>query len=504
VLCTRAEVYSPFNAYSPGPDLLAKWQTSWNVKSFKEQGIALESKGLDLNSAPQRDFDRLLRDAAIRFEGAPSKLVVWGSVSSDPAVDIVALEVTKIERSYGGFEFEGVGDPLLVNSDANAYRADVSVGMQDIFESMKGNVSLYGQDVEAGYSAPGMETLTDTNAYGGAFDIPLTESTKIRGKSDNIAQQDRIHASAQELNVAHQLNYHWNVSTGVRYDNREDDSPLILPTQELGDRTDAVVQLGYDPHNAPWSAYGFVQDTIEKSDTREDNNRYGMGGSYLVSERLKVNGEISDGDIGGIGGKLGTSYLQSERTNIYLNYVLEDAGSDAALDTLYERYGPRLLSFIRLKMGRGLRARLESRDILQATFLKSFQHLDDFEGQDGRALLGWLMRIAEHEIRDRADFHHRQQRDAAREEALGDRHDLAARSRSALTRLILDERAERLAAALASLTEAHRQVILLRAFEELSFPEIAGALGKSEDACRMQYARAMTALTLTLSRPSAS
>ncbi len=132
------------------------------------------------------------------------------------------------------------------------------------------------------------------------------------------------------------------------------------------------------------------------------------------------------------------------------------AGSDAALDTLYERYGPRLLSFIRLKMGRSLRARLESRDILQATFLKSFQHLDDFEGQDGRALLGWLMRIAEHEIRDRADFHHRQQRDAAREEDLGDRHDLAARSRSALTRLILDEQAERLDAALESLTDAHR------------------------------------------------
>ena len=180
------------------------------------------------------------------------------------------------------------------------------------------------------------------------------------------------------------------------------------------------------------------------------------------------------------------------------------AGSDAALDTLYERYGPRLLSFIRLKMGRSLRARLESRDILQATFLKSFQHLDDFKGQDGRALLGWLMRIAEHEIRDRADFHHRQQRDARREEDLGDRDDLAARSRSALTRLILDERAERLDAALDSLTDAHRQVILLRAFEDLSFSEIAGVLGKSEDACRMQYARAMTALTLALARPSAT
>ena len=29
------------------------------------------------------------------------------------------------------------------------------------------------------------------------------------------------------------------------------------------------------------------------------------------------------------------------------------AGSDAALDRLYDRFGPRLLSFIRLKMGRG-------------------------------------------------------------------------------------------------------------------------------------------------------
>jgi RNA polymerase sigma-70 factor, ECF subfamily len=181
------------------------------------------------------------------------------------------------------------------------------------------------------------------------------------------------------------------------------------------------------------------------------------------------------------------------------------AGSDAALEALYERFGPRLLSFIRLKMGRSLRARLESRDILQATFLKSFQHLDDFEGQDGRSLLGWMMRIAEHEIRDRADFHHRQQRDAKQEDDLdGQAGLLAARSRSALSRLILDEQAQRVEAALESLTDAHRQVILLRTYEELSFPEIAKFLAKSEDACRMQYARAMTALTLALAKTPAS
>jgi RNA polymerase sigma-70 factor, ECF subfamily len=177
------------------------------------------------------------------------------------------------------------------------------------------------------------------------------------------------------------------------------------------------------------------------------------------------------------------------------------AGSDEALDALYRRFGPRLLAFIRLKMGRSLRARLESRDILQATFLRSFERLDDFDGSTARSLLGWLMRIAEREIRDRADFHGRQQRDARRDANVADHQDaLVARTRSVLTRVILDEQAERLQAALEELSEPHRQVILLRAFEELSFPEIAKALGKSEDASRMLYARAMTSLTLALSR----
>jgi DNA-directed RNA polymerase specialized sigma24 family protein len=51
---------------------------------------------------------------------------------------------------------------------------------------------------------------------------------------------------------------------------------------------------------------------------------------------------------------------------------------ETALDRLYTRYAPRLLSYIRLKIGRSLREKLESRDILQATLLKSYQHLGGF------------------------------------------------------------------------------------------------------------------------------
>ena len=177
-------------------------------------------------------------------------------------------------------------------------------------------------------------------------------------------------------------------------------------------------------------------------------------------------------------------------------------GSDAALNLLYERCGNRLLAYIRLRMGRELRARLESRDILQATLLKSVTHLHELKGQQTQSLMAWLARIAEHEIRDRADYHQRQRRDAAREVPVDDAAPaLAAAGRSPLSQVILDEQARRLERTLESLTPAQREIVLLRKFEELTFPDIARRLGKSEDACRMAFARAMTALTLALGGP---
>jgi RNA polymerase sigma-70 factor, ECF subfamily len=174
-------------------------------------------------------------------------------------------------------------------------------------------------------------------------------------------------------------------------------------------------------------------------------------------------------------------------------------GSDAALNLLYERCAGRLLAYIRLRMGRDLRARLESRDILQATLMKSVTHLHELRGNETQPLMAWLARIAEHEIRDRVDYHTRQRRDGAREVALDD-HPVPDEGRSPLSRVILDERARRLEAALDTLTPAHREIILLRKFEELTFGEIAARLGKTEDAARMQFTRAMTALTLALER----
>jgi RNA polymerase sigma factor (sigma-70 family) len=174
-------------------------------------------------------------------------------------------------------------------------------------------------------------------------------------------------------------------------------------------------------------------------------------------------------------------------------------GSIEALDTLYGRYAGRLLALIRLRMGPELRSQLESRDLLQSCLLKSFEKIDQFQHAHDGSLMAWFAQIAENEIRDQVKFQRRQRRDPRHNVTLDEAPALLEqRLRSALSQLILDERAAELEQMLDRLRDDHREVILLRKFEERGWDQIAERMGKSPDACRMLLARAMMVLTMQM------
>lgn len=186
--------------------------------------------------------------------------------------------------------------------------------------------------------------------------------------------------------------------------------------------------------------------------------------------------------------------MDHETSSLLLRRARE--GSREALDTLFADCGEWLLALIRLRLGPDLRPHLDSGDVLQETLLRAFQHLDDFEGESQRSLIAWLAAIACNEIRNQAEFLHRQRRDVARTVPLDAAvREVAATVRSEVSRVHLGTEAARLEKALESLGELQREAILLRNYEELSFPEIGQRLGKSPDASRMLYARAMVSLT---------
>jgi len=229
----------------------------------------------------------------------------------------------------GGYNF-GTSD-AFDNSEveASAYRIDAAVGFKDFFKDRQGRVTFYHQDVETGYSAPGKVTDRDTTQYGGTAELPLFGRMNMRIKADKSIQQEGLETEAGELNLDYQMNDHWTVSPGVRSDSRKDNSPEVPLTQKEGDRTDVVTRLLYDSRER-WNAYGFVQESVQTTGNREENGRIGAGGSYRLTDRFKVDGEVSGGDLGA-GGRLGTEYLYSDRTTLYLNYTLENERTDNGL-----------------------------------------------------------------------------------------------------------------------------------------------------------------------------
>jgi len=279
--------------------------------------------GLTANSNEEGDVDSNLGAADLTLRKSTDS---WLKLQGGRSEGLVS---STLQSPDGGFGFSSF-DPLsFTDAEADAYRADASVGFGDFFSGAKGRLTLYAQNREAGYSAQGQSTLKDTEQYGGTFRMPVTTRLSLAAKGDQSAEEQGLEHRALEMNVGYKLTDKWSVGAGVRNDLREDNSPVVPLTLEQGERTDAVVQVAFDP-GISWRAYGFAQDTLSSDDDREDNARFGAGGSYRLTQRFKLDGEVSDGDLGA-GGRLGTSFLASERTTLYLNYLLENDRTDVGV-----------------------------------------------------------------------------------------------------------------------------------------------------------------------------
>ncbi len=275
--------------------------------------------GLTANSN-QGDADSSLGAADLTFRKSADS---WVKVQTGRSNGLLS---SQMRSDDGGFGFRSYDDLSFVNTNAMAYRADVSVGISDFLKGRKGRMTFYVQNLAAGYSAPGQATIKDTEFYGGTFRMPVTSRLTLAAKGDQRTEDLGLETRAIELNVVSKLTDRWSFSTGVRNDMRKDSSLVVPLTQEQGERTDAVLQLAFD-RGALWRAYAFVQETVASSGGRQDNGRIGVGGSDRPKVRFKIDAEVSDGDLG-FGARLGTSYLYSERTNLYLNYALENERTD--------------------------------------------------------------------------------------------------------------------------------------------------------------------------------
>jgi RNA polymerase sigma-70 factor (ECF subfamily) len=187
------------------------------------------------------------------------------------------------------------------------------------------------------------------------------------------------------------------------------------------------------------------------------------------------------------------------------------AGGEA-VGRLLERYRNYLALLARGQIRRELQGRVDDSDVVQETFLAAHRDFASFRGTTEAELVRWLRQILAARLADLVRHHvGAKRRDVRLEQRLADELD---RSSRALGASLVDrrpspsqlaarrEQAVLLADALKALPPDYAEVIVLRHIEGLSFPEVAGRMGRSAAAVEKLWVRALVRLRRALGRAS--
>jgi RNA polymerase sigma-70 factor (ECF subfamily) len=165
------------------------------------------------------------------------------------------------------------------------------------------------------------------------------------------------------------------------------------------------------------------------------------------------------------------------------------AGDREALGRLTQRYRPYLLKVAAALLGARLPG--EGSSVVQESVLAAVEHFSQFKGQTGAAFLAWLTTILRRAASSRLARAGRVRPWPAGPDG-GDQ--LPADDSSPSAQACRRERAARLLEALGRLPPDHAEVLTLRNLEDLPFEEVAERMGRSCEAVRQLWVRAVKRL----------
>jgi RNA polymerase sigma-70 factor (ECF subfamily) len=180
------------------------------------------------------------------------------------------------------------------------------------------------------------------------------------------------------------------------------------------------------------------------------------------------------------------------------------SGDTSALGQLLEGYAGYLSLLARVQIGRRLRRKVDSQDMVQETFLEAHRNFALFQGTTEAELVGWLRAILAARLAKLVRRYLgtscrslRLERDLAGELDRSSRlldQGLLGRQSSPSKQASRREEAVVLAAALDKLPPDYRDVLVLRHMDGLRFPEVAQRLGRTLDSVKNLWVRALTRL----------
>lgn len=148
---------------------------------------------------------------------------------------------------------------------------------------------------------------------------------------------------------------------------------------------------------------------------------------------------------------------------------------------LYDRYIKKIYNFIYYKTTH----KETAEDLTSQAFFKALAAINRFDPAQG-SFSSWLFRIARNTVID----HYRTKKHNANIDDIWDMADNTDIERDIDANMRLADVGQYMA----KLPGDQREIIIMRVWQDMSYHEIAAILGKSEDACKMSFSRAINKL----------
>lgn len=156
-------------------------------------------------------------------------------------------------------------------------------------------------------------------------------------------------------------------------------------------------------------------------------------------------------------------------------------GNTEAFGVLYDRYLDKIYRFVYYKTF----DKEVTEDLTSEVFHKALKKIGSFDGEKGN-FSSWIYRIARNSVID----YYRTKKD---EVSVDDVFDIGVDERTAEAIDAISD-LNKVTAYLETLSSKQREIIVLRVWEEMSYKEIALAVGGSEDSVKMAFSRGIREL----------
>jgi hypothetical protein len=220
--------------------------------------------------------------------------------------------------SDGGLTFDDVVPTAGSRKRARAWGFEANADLEELSNSrMKGDLQAQYSRKQGGFTTLTSQTTENREDVRIATRVEMTEKSDLHLEGTQSKSGDKVDRDVK-IFIEHQISDQTSVEIFTR-DSLKSGTASV--NSQVGHRIDGGGRIKRQIDDDT-SVYAFGQVTVTKNKTRRRDDRVGVGGTTMLSDKVSLEAEASIGTEG-LGGSAIINYAPKAETKYYLGYELD-------------------------------------------------------------------------------------------------------------------------------------------------------------------------------------